>query len=52
MPRPKPEYVEGPQATANFERFASAILQANPDKKKKQVRKPALKKKPKKHDRG
>jgi hypothetical protein len=46
----KPEYIEGPQATANFERFASAILQANPKKKKKQVRNPASKRKPKKSD--
>jgi hypothetical protein len=46
----KPEYIEGPQATANFERFASAILQANPTKKKKQARKSASQKKPKKSD--
>jgi len=46
----KPEYVEGPQATANFERFASAILQANPKKKKKQARKPASVRKPKHRD--
>jgi hypothetical protein len=29
-----PEYREGPEALANFERFASAILQANPKKEK------------------
>jgi len=46
----KPEYIEGPQATANFERFASAILQAKPSNKKKQTKKPASQKKPKKSD--
>ncbi len=35
----KPEYIEGPQATANFERFATIVLQANPNKKKKQPKK-------------
>jgi hypothetical protein len=47
----KPEYIEGLQATVNFRRFASAILQANPAKKKKQVKNPASKGKPKKSDR-
>jgi hypothetical protein len=47
----KPEYNEGPEATANFKRFATAILQANPQNKKKQVRNPASKRKPKKSDR-
>lgn len=46
----QPEYVEGPEATANFEQFASAILQANPKKKKKQAKKPASGRKPKKSD--
>jgi len=41
------EFIEGPEATKNFERFASAILQANPKKKKRA--KPASRKKPK-HD--
>jgi hypothetical protein len=45
------EYTEGPEALANFERFATAILQANPKKKKKQARKPASGRKPKKSDR-
>jgi hypothetical protein len=44
------ECVEGPEATANFERFASAILQANPKKKKKQIKKSASLRKPKKSD--
>jgi len=40
----KPEYIEGPQATANFERFATAILRANPNTKKKQPKKRSPKK--------
>lgn len=44
------EYIEGPEALANFERFTTAILQANP-KKKKQAKKPASVRKPKKSDR-
>jgi hypothetical protein len=44
------EYTEGPEALANFERFATAILQASP-KKKKQAKKPASGRKPKKSDR-
>lgn len=46
----KPEYIEGPQATANFERFATAVLQANPNKKKKHPKKRAPQAKRKKHD--
>jgi hypothetical protein len=46
----EPEYIEGPEALTNFERFATAILQANPKKKKKQVAKPASSKKRKKSD--
>jgi hypothetical protein len=46
----KPEYIEGQQATANFERLATAILQANPTKKKKQVKKSPSQKKPPKSD--
>jgi len=45
----EPEYIEGPKALANFERFTSAILQASP-KKKKQAKKPASGRKPKKSD--
>jgi hypothetical protein len=44
-----PEYIEGPEAFANFERFASEILQAKPPKKKRP--KSATGKKPKKSDR-
>jgi hypothetical protein len=43
------EYIEGPEALENFERFAKAILQASP-KKKKQAKKPASVRKPKKSD--
>jgi len=32
------EYIEGPDALKNFENFASAILQANPRKKKKNAK--------------
>jgi hypothetical protein len=46
------EYTEGPEALANFERLATAILQANPKKKKKQAKKPASARKPKKRDKG
>jgi hypothetical protein len=45
-----PEYREGPEALANFERFATAILQANPKKKKKRTKKLSVRK-PKKSDR-
>lgn len=47
----QPEYVEGPEATENFKRLASEILQANPKKKKKQAAKPASQRRPKKSDR-
>jgi hypothetical protein len=47
----QPEYTEGPEALKNFERLASAILQAPAKKKKKQVTKPASVRKPKKSDR-
>jgi hypothetical protein len=43
------EYTEGPEALENFERLATAILQAPVKKKKKQV-KPASLRKPKKAD--
>jgi hypothetical protein len=45
------EYTEGPEALANFERFATAILQAPVEKQKKQPKKAASLKKPKKSDR-
>jgi hypothetical protein len=45
------EYIEGPQATENFKQLATAILQA-PSKKKKQAKKPASQKSPKKSDKG
>jgi len=38
-------YVEGPEALQNFERFASAILQA-PNKEKKRPKKAAGRSKP------
>jgi hypothetical protein len=40
------EYIEGPEALKNFERFATAILQA-PIKKKKRPKKAAPESKPK-----
>jgi hypothetical protein len=46
----QPEYTEGPKALENFKSLATAILQA-PGKKKKQVKKPASQRKPKKSDR-
>lgn len=46
----KPDCIEGPEALANFERFATTILQASPKKKKKQAKKPASVRKPKKSD--
>jgi hypothetical protein len=51
MPKMKTSYAEGPEALANFKHFATAILQATPNPKKKQVRKPASQRKPKKSDR-
>jgi hypothetical protein len=47
----KPEYIEGPQALANFKRLATTILQAIPKKKKKQVTKSPSLRKSKKSDR-
>jgi hypothetical protein len=46
----QPEYVEGPEATENFKRLASEILQANPKKKKKQAKVPASSKNSPKSD--
>jgi hypothetical protein len=43
------EYIEGPKALANFKEFATAILQV-PVEKKKQARKPATSRKPKRSD--
>jgi len=43
--------IEGQQALENFERFATAILQATPKKKKKkQAKKPTSLRKPKRSD--
>jgi len=45
------EYVEGPEALENFERFASTVLQAHPRKKKaKKQAKPATSRKSKRSD--
>ena len=46
----QPEYKEGPEALENFEKFATTILQAPRPKQKKQAKKPASLKKPKKAD--
>jgi hypothetical protein len=46
----KPEYKEGPEALANFETLATAILQAKPEKKKKQPKKTASQKNEPKSD--
>jgi hypothetical protein len=46
----KPEYIEGPQALTNFKQLATAILQANPKKKKKQIKKSASLRKSKNSD--
>jgi hypothetical protein len=46
----QPEYVEGPEALENFKQMATAILQAQAQKKKKQTKKSASLKKPKKSD--
>jgi hypothetical protein len=48
---PKPEYIEGPQALANFQQLATVIMQANPKKKKKQIKKSPSLRKSKKSDR-
>jgi hypothetical protein len=45
-----PEYREGPEAPESFKTLATAILQAQPQKKKKQVKNPASLEKPKKSD--
>ncbi len=46
----QPEYIEGPEALGNFKRMATAILQAPHTKQKKQTKKSASLKKPKKSD--
>jgi hypothetical protein len=46
----KPIYTEGPKALENFERLATAILQAPAKKQKKRASKPASVRKPKKSD--
>ncbi|HEY6768918.1 MAG TPA: hypothetical protein VI386_29540 [Candidatus Sulfotelmatobacter sp.] len=46
----QPEYTEGPEALENFKRLATAILQAPAQKQKKQPKKAASLKKPKKSD--
>jgi hypothetical protein len=46
----KAEYNEGPEALENFKRLATAILQAPVKKKKKQAKKSASEKNPKKSD--
>jgi hypothetical protein len=47
----EPEYIEGPEATRNFELLASTILQRKTRKKKKQA-KPASQKNQPKSDKG
>jgi hypothetical protein len=49
-PMKQREYIEGPEALANFKQLASAILQAQSQNKKKQTKKSASLKKPKKSD--
>jgi hypothetical protein len=44
----QPEYTEGPGALENFKRVATAILQAPAKKQKRQTKKSASPKKPKK----
>jgi hypothetical protein len=46
-----PEYREGPEALESFKTLATAILQAPSPKQKKQPKKAASQKKPKKSDR-
>jgi hypothetical protein len=46
------EYTEGPEALQNFKRLVTAILQAPAKKQKRQTKKSASPKKPKKFDRG
>jgi hypothetical protein len=48
----QPEYTEGTQALENFKSLATAILQAPAKKKKRQTKKSASRKKPKKSDKG
>jgi hypothetical protein len=45
------EYTEGPVALENFKQLATAILQAPAKKKKRQPKKSASQRKPKKSDR-
>jgi hypothetical protein len=45
-----PEYREGPEALESFKRLATAILQVPGKKQKKQTKKSASLKKPKKSD--
>lgn len=46
----QPEYKEGPEALEDFKTLATAILQANPKKKKKQTKESASVRKPQKSD--
>ena len=46
----QPEYREGPEALESFKSLATAILQAPDKKKKKQTKKPASQRRPKKSD--
>jgi hypothetical protein len=46
-----PEYREGPEALESFKQLATAILQAPHEKQKKQPKKAASRRKPKKSDR-
>ena len=50
MPMKQREYTEGPEALENFKKFAGAILQSQPEKKKKQAKKPASQKNEPKSD--
>jgi len=43
----QPEYTEGPQALENFRSLATAILQAPAKKQKRQIKRSASRKKPK-----
>jgi hypothetical protein len=47
----QPEYTEGTQALENFKQLATAILQAPAKRKKRQTKKSASVRKPKKSDR-
>lgn len=46
----QPEYTEGPSALENFKSLATAILQTPDKKKKKQAKRTASQRKPKKSD--